>query len=36
MLLLVTCGDGATSKGDFLESINCAGRLELAISVCGE
>ncbi|ELV8624836.1 pyruvate dehydrogenase (acetyl-transferring) E1 component subunit alpha [Vibrio cidicii] len=22
---LVTCGDGATSKGDFLESINCAG-----------
>ncbi|MBW3696690.1 pyruvate dehydrogenase (acetyl-transferring) E1 component subunit alpha [Vibrio sp. T187] len=22
---LVVCGDGATSKGDFLESINCAG-----------
>ncbi|WP_299013137.1 pyruvate dehydrogenase (acetyl-transferring) E1 component subunit alpha [uncultured Photobacterium sp.] len=22
---LVTCGDGATSKGDFLESLNCAG-----------
>ncbi|MGB1319914.1 MAG: pyruvate dehydrogenase (acetyl-transferring) E1 component subunit alpha [Vibrio gallaecicus] len=22
---VVTCGDGATSKGDFLESINCAG-----------
>ncbi|MGF1773065.1 pyruvate dehydrogenase (acetyl-transferring) E1 component subunit alpha [Vibrio wakamikoensis] len=22
---LVTCGDGATSKGDFLESINCTG-----------
>ncbi|MGU3846085.1 thiamine pyrophosphate-dependent enzyme, partial [Vibrio diabolicus] len=22
---LVMCGDGGTSKGDFLESINCAG-----------
>ncbi|WP_305372026.1 pyruvate dehydrogenase (acetyl-transferring) E1 component subunit alpha [Photobacterium leiognathi] len=22
---VVTCGDGATSKGDFLESLNCAG-----------
>lgn len=28
---LVTCGDGATSKGDFLESINCAGAWNLPL-----
>ncbi|OAN13130.1 pyruvate dehydrogenase (acetyl-transferring) E1 component subunit alpha [Photobacterium jeanii] len=28
---LVTCGDGATSKGDFLESINCAGSWNLPL-----
>ncbi|MEZ8826111.1 pyruvate dehydrogenase (acetyl-transferring) E1 component subunit alpha [Vibrio amylolyticus] len=28
---LVTCGDGATSKGDFLESINCAGTWNLPL-----
>ncbi|WP_159652578.1 pyruvate dehydrogenase (acetyl-transferring) E1 component subunit alpha [Vibrio atypicus] len=28
---IVTCGDGATSKGDFLESINCAGAWNLPL-----
>ncbi len=28
---LVGCGDGATSKGDFLESINCAGAWNLPL-----
>lgn len=28
---LVTCGDGATSKADFLESINCAGAWNLPL-----
>ncbi|MCG7497696.1 pyruvate dehydrogenase (acetyl-transferring) E1 component subunit alpha [Vibrio sp. Of7-15] len=28
---IVTCGDGATSKGDFLESINCAGAWQLPL-----
>lgn len=28
---VVTCGDGATSKGDFLESINCAGAWNLPL-----
>ena len=26
---LVTCGDGATSKGDFYESLNMAGVMQL-------
>ncbi len=29
--VVVTCGDGATSKGDFLESINLAGAWQLPI-----
>ncbi len=28
---VVTCGDGATSKGDFLEALNCAGVWQLPL-----
>ena len=31
--VVVTCGDGATSKGDFLESLNLAGAWQLPIVI---